>query len=126
LLASNTNPLSLLPVVTAVFNSLAASGVLPNAGASCAQPFPAPTQSTPPGLTWMYTITGCSSAGDSLVVTINRGWVAGAAPASVGTTVQVAYPYHWQFNTVIQLLIPGAAYAATTQLTETAAVHNQM
>jgi hypothetical protein len=38
----------------------------------------------------------------------------------------VAYPYHWQFNTVIQLLIPGAAYAATTQLTETAAVHNQM
>jgi TadE-like protein len=131
LLTSNTNPTSLQPVVTAVFNSLAGSGVLPNAGASCVQPFPAPTQPAPPpppGLTWTYSISGCSGTypGDNLAITINRGWVAGAAPASVGTTVQVAYPYHWQFNTVIQLLIPGAAYAATTQLTETATVHNQM
>jgi Flp pilus assembly protein TadG len=123
---SGTNPTSLQPVVTAVYNSLAASGVLPNAGASCAPPFPAPTQPSPAGLTWIYTTASCSSAGDQLVVTINRGWVAGGPPAAVGTIVQVSYPYHWQFNSVIQLLIPGATYASKTQLTETATVHNQM
>jgi hypothetical protein len=126
--SGTSNPASLQPVVTAVYNSLAASGVLPNTGASCAPPFPAPTPPTSPGLTWLYTITGCSSThgADNLVITINRGWVSGGSPVAVGTTVQVAYPYHWQFNSVIQLLIPGANYAATTQLTEIATVHNQM
>ncbi len=124
--ATPPGPSSLQPVVTAVYNSLAASGVLPNAGASCAPPFPAPTQPSPAGLTWIYTTASCSSAGDQLVVTINRGWVAGGPPAAVGTTVQVSYPYHWQFNSVIQLLIPGATYASKTQLSETATVHNQM
>jgi hypothetical protein len=40
--------------------------------------------------------------------------------------VTIVYPYHWQFNSVIQLLIPGANYAAITQLTESATVQNQM
>ena len=39
---SPANPDSLQPVVTAVFNSLAASGVLPNAAHLAAQPCPAP------------------------------------------------------------------------------------
>jgi hypothetical protein len=126
------NPASLQPVVTAVFNSLAGSAVLPNAGTSCTQPFPAPTRPTPPpppGLTWTYTISGCSSAypSDSLVITINRGWVAtSGSPLSVGTSVRVVYPYHWRFNSVIQLLIPGASYAAITQVTGSATVHNQI
>jgi hypothetical protein len=64
------------------------------------------------------------------VITINRGWEAGTgsagSPASLGTVVTVLYPYTWRFNSVIQLLIPGAAYAATTQITESATVHNQM
>ncbi|HEY6303274.1 MAG TPA: TadE/TadG family type IV pilus assembly protein [Terriglobales bacterium] len=123
------NPVSLQPVVTAVFNSLAGSGVLPNAGTSCTQPFPAPTQPPPPGLTWTYKITGCSNTYplDNLVITINRGWVAASgSPLSVGTSVQVVYPYHWRFNSVIQLLIPGANYAAITQVTESATVHNQI
>ena len=128
ILTGIANPHSLHPVVTAVFNSLAGSGVLPNAGASCTGRPYAPTRPSTPGLTWIYTIPNCSSAypGDNLVITINRGWVSGGSPVAVGTTVQVAYPYHWQFNSVIQLLIPGANYAATTQLTETATVHNQM
>jgi hypothetical protein len=37
----------------------------------------------------------------------------------------VSYPYHWRFNSVIQLLMPGASYAATTNVSETATVHNQ-
>ena len=121
------NPDSLQPVVVAIFNSLAASGVLPNAGASCLPPFPAPTPPTPPSLTWIYTISGCSSAnpGDNLVIRINRGWNHNGGGA-VGTVVTVTNPYHWQFNSVIQVLISGASYAAITQLTESATVQNQM
>ncbi len=64
---------------------------------------------------------------DNLVITINRGWVsASSSPAAVGTRVTVVYPYHWRFNSVIQLLFPGAGYAAITNLTESGTVHNQM
>jgi hypothetical protein len=129
--SSNTNPDSLKPVVVAIFNSLAASGILPNAngGGGCQMPPPAPTPPVSPGLAWTYTISGCSKiphTSDLLVIIINRGWVSGTAPAAVGTTVTVTFPYHWQFNSVIQLLVPGASYAAQTTLTETATVHNQM
>jgi hypothetical protein len=125
--SSNGNPESLQAVVMAVFNSLASSGVLPNAGLSCTGPLP-PTPSPPVGLAWAYSISGCSSAhaGDPLVITINRGWVSGTTPVAVGTMVTVTYPYHWQFNSVIQLLVPGASYAAQTTLTESATVHNQL
>jgi hypothetical protein len=134
--SSNGNPASLQAVVTAVVNSLGASGVLP--GAPCTLPYPAPTQS---GLTWSYPISGCNSAypSDNLVITINRGCVCAAGPActatppcasgppvAVGSSVTVTYPYHWRFNSVIQLLIPGATYAAITQLTESSTVHNQL
>jgi Flp pilus assembly protein TadG len=119
---TNGNPDSLQPVVTAVFNSLAGSGVLPSANTgSCKTPAPAPSQS---GLAWTYAISGCP---DNLVITINRGWTSTSSTiSSVGTIVQVQYPYHWRFNSVIQLLVPGATYAATTSLTESATVHNQM
>lgn len=137
------NPDSLQPVVFAIFNSLASSGVLPNANqGTCKMPPPAPTQGTPPGLAWTYTISGCSSGtavGDNLVIIVNRGCVCAAGPTctavppcasgppvSVGTVVTITYPYHWRFNSLIQLLVPGATYAATTQLTESATVHNQM
>jgi len=134
--SSNANPASLQAVVTAVLNSLGASGVLPNA--PCSLPYPA-TQS---GLTWTYTVSGCNSAytrKNDLVIAINRGCVCAAGPAcsavppcasgppvAVGTSVTVTYPYHWKFNGAIQLLFPGATYAAITQLTESSMVHNQL
>ena len=115
-IASATAPDSLLPVVTAVFNSLVGSGVLHG----CT--LPAAASGT--GLASTYTISGCP---DSLIITINRGTVVNSvSPAVVGTNVQVQYPYHWRFNSVIQLLIPGASYAAITQLSESATVDNQM
>jgi hypothetical protein len=130
------NPDSLQPVVIAVFKSLADSGVLPNAGLSCTPPPPVPTQAA---LAWTYKIHGCSGAfaGDDLVITINRGCLCasgpvctavpcGGPPVSVKTMVTIVYPYHWRFNSVIQFLIPGASYAATTQVTQSATVHNQM
>ena len=124
---ANTNPQSLLPVVTAVFTSLMGSNVIPTA--TCASPG---IVTQPSGLTWTYTISGCNAANlsDNLVITINRGWstpgASSSSPAVVGTIVTVTYPYHWRFNSVIQLLIPGASYSATTLLTESANVHNQM
>jgi hypothetical protein len=79
-------------------------------------------------LVWTYTITGCDSAGDQLIITINRGLASTVStPAVVGTMVTVQYPYHWRFNSVIQLLFPGSTtYAATTTVKESATVHNQM
>jgi hypothetical protein len=128
--STSTSPASLLPVVTAVFNSLVASGVL-SSGTACVPP--GVVSGPGASLTWMYKISGCNGAypGDNLVITINRGWsvpVSGTTPTTqaVGTQVSVQYPYHWRFNSVIQLLIPGASYAATTQVTESATVHNQL
>ena len=117
---TTADPGSLHPAVVAVFNSLVGSGVL-TAG-TCTAPGVA---SGGANLTWTYTISGCP---DNLVVTINRGAVfTSTSPAVVGTTVTVAYPYHWRFNSVIQLLFPGpSGYAATTKVNESATVHNQM
>jgi Flp pilus assembly protein TadG len=119
---SNTGPDSLQPVVTAVFNSLAGSGVLTTG--TCVPPGKATHAGS--NLKWKYTISPCP---DDLVIVIDRGWVSTSAstPAALGTTVQVTYPYHWRFNRVIQLLFPGpSGYAATTPVTESATVHNQM
>src|SRR6266536_2021096 len=74
------------------------------------------------GLQWTYAISGCP---DTLNIVINRSATAGSGPVAVASTVQVQYPYHWRFNSAIQLLFPGASYAAVTPLTETATVHNQ-
>lgn len=118
---SDGNPDSLQPVVTAIFNSLAASNVLPLANqGNCKAPAPGTLVS---GVKWSYTIDQCP---DTLTITIDRGWVPGGTVTSVGTSVQVSYPYRWRFNSVIQLLIPGARYAPSTDLAETATVQNQM
>jgi Flp pilus assembly protein TadG len=121
---TNANPDSLQPVVTAIFNSLAASNVLPQANqGDCKAPVGGTLVS---GVKWTYNINDCP---DILTITIDRGWVPAGATAgtvtSVGTSVTVTYPYRWRFNSVIQLLIPGARYAAKTELSETATVHNQ-
>jgi len=114
------NPESLQAVATAVFNSLAGSGVVSTGACNP----PGTVSHTSPSLTWTYTISGCP---DDLVIAINRGAVfTSTTPAVVGTSVKVTFPYHWRFNSVIQSLIPGANYAATTSLTESATVHNQM
>ena len=128
-----SNPDSLQPVVAVIIKSLTDSAVLPTGNqGSCGAPFSAFGQVN---LTWTYMVNGCSTNGDQLVITINRSWVcarpeckptSSAFPIAVGTKVTVTYPYHWQFNSVIQLLVPGASYAAKTPLTENATAHNQM
>lgn len=124
--ASNGNPESLQAVVAAVFNSLANNRVLPNANVGSCKP---PGVATGPvGLAWTYKIHGCSSVGsDQLDIIINRSRLFNINTTYViGTEVTVKFPYHWQFNNVIQLVAPGAAYGSTTILKEQAIVHNQM
>jgi Flp pilus assembly protein TadG len=121
---SNGDPDSLHSVVTIIFNSLAGSGVL-SLASSC-KPVTIAPSGHPAGLTWTYTISGCP---DNLIITINRGWMPPGAtatpPVTVGTQVTVDYPYHWRFNSAIQLLVPSASYTNTPHIIETAAVHNQ-
>lgn len=122
----NLDPESLHSVVTVIFNSLANSGVLPNANqGTCSAANMSANQTPPGGLQWTYTIPGCP---DALNIIINRGWVPAVndPKLAVGTLVTVTYPYHWRFNSAIQLILPGATYNATTFLSETAKVHNQL
>ena len=115
---TTTGPASLLPVQTAIINSLLASGVVESSCAPVAG-------SGGPNLTWVYSISNCPN---TLTITINRGQEAGTgttdAPAVIGTTVKVEYQYKWKFNSVIQLLFPSSNYP-TTPLAETATVQNQ-
>jgi Flp pilus assembly protein TadG len=135
--ATGSNPDSLQAVVAAIFNSLAASGVLVNANNGTCTPPGTASGPASGALTWTYKISGCSNFSgptpDLLQITINRavvvdiaGTTTTPAAAIIGTSVNVQYPYHWRFNSVIQLLLPGASYAAVTQINETATVHNQM
>jgi Flp pilus assembly protein TadG len=122
---TNGDPDSMQPVVNVIFNSLAADRVLPLANQGNCKPAAAVVTNSQ--LQWTYTISDCSApAPDPLTIIIDRGSFVDGTPATVGTAVTVSYPYHWRFNGVIQLLVPGASYAATTNLQQTATVHNQM
>jgi hypothetical protein len=120
--SANPNPDSLQPVLESIFNSLSANNVLPPGGnlSGCTV-----TPTYVSGLKWSYAISGCTP--DTLAIDIDRGvLIDPGPPASVRTEVKVTYPYHWRFNSVIQFLVPGATYAAVTNVSETASVHNQL
>ena len=118
-------PDSLQPVLVVIFNSLFANSVLSIVDPASCTPYAA-TVVAHAGLSWTYRISGCSNiANTDLLITIDRGVVAAGVPGMVSTSVTVRYPYHWRFNSAIQLLFPGSSYAATTDLHETAIVHNQ-
>ena len=82
------------------------------------------------GLTWTFTSSG--TCGGTLTLIINRG---ATYTASLGTpysstltveatSVQLQYPYNWQFNSVVVLLVPGASYSSSSLLTSTAVMQN--
>ena len=120
--STTPNPESLQPVLEVIFRSLDEDNLLPLANQA---PCQLPAKPVPPniGLSWSYEINGCP---DTVKIVINRGWVPVTPDntKSVGTSVQVTYKYHWRFNSAIQLLFPGVSYT-TTDITETATVHNQ-
>lgn len=79
-------------------------------------------------LIWTYTASGCSWG--NLTLTIQRGYsqaagtVASTTITVIYTQVSIQYPYQWQFNRVIQLLISGTSYAGTSLISTSATVPN--
>jgi TadE-like protein len=83
------------------------------------------------GLAWTFSSTGSCSPG-TLTLTIDRGATYSttlntpfASPLTVeATRVTLVYPYKWQFNSVVVLLVPGASYGSTAQLASTSIMQN--
>jgi len=77
------------------------------------------------GLVWVYTAsTGCG--GNALTLTIGRGVLIPVTANGLNlvcTNVHITYPYQWHFNSVIQLLVPGANYSSTNILADATAVN---
>jgi Flp pilus assembly protein TadG len=79
---------------------------------------------------WTFT-TSCGTAGN-LVLSVDRGYVftsgvlAGGLPVKMITTnVTLLYPYQWQFNRIITVMLPTAIYPGTTQISVSSVVANQ-
>jgi Flp pilus assembly protein TadG len=69
-------------------------------------------------LTWTYIASGNGCVAP-LTVVVNRAYglkttVNGIQTDVICTQVTLSYPFQWHFNSVIQLLVPGASYAGTT------------
>jgi Flp pilus assembly protein TadG len=76
-------------------------------------------------LTWQFTASG---NGCSMTLTVNRGTlvqetVGGVQVTMLCTTVNITHPYQWHFNSVIQLLVPGANYTFTDLHSDATAVN---
>jgi Flp pilus assembly protein TadG len=84
-----------------------------------------------PPRTWTYTKNTNPCAG-TLTLTIERGYAfqLPASPSYPGgmtveaTRVTLSYPYKWQFNRVIQFLVPGATFQSSSQITAVAVMQN--
>ena len=77
--------------------------------------------------TWTFEFdasTGCG--GNTFQVVINRGYPYNVNSNFVveATQVRMSYPYQWQFNRVIQVLIPSANYAAVMPIGTSAVMQN--
>jgi len=81
--------------------------------------------------TLVWTATGTCPSSATFTLTIDRGFVvvpaAGASQPvrQISTHIDLAYPYQWQFASVIQLVAPGATYAGTTIIETDAFAANQ-
>jgi Flp pilus assembly protein TadG len=77
------------------------------------------------GLSWTYNATG---NGCTLSLTISRNiqvteTVGSASVYLLSTQVTILYPFQWHFNSVIQLLVPGAHFALTNISTNATATN---
>ncbi len=82
-------------------------------------------------LTWTYTTDAARCAG-TLTLEVNRGYTfldptTTSYPSGMtveATRVTLSYPYRWQFNKVVQLLVPGGSFTGPTQITSVAIMQN--
>lgn len=124
--AEPTNDLSLPnpPSVDAVrylVDAYLQNAKINDCGLSTATETPVPP---PPPFTWKYPASG---GGCSLTLTISRGvsvQTSSTPPVNILlTTVRISYAYQWHFNSVIQLLVPGANYTLGNIQSEATAVY---
>jgi Flp pilus assembly protein TadG len=90
---------------------------------------------TPTGATapWQWTFMATCPNGNNFVLTVNRGAVFTSTVTTAGgntiqviaTNVSISYPYKWQFNRVISVLVSGASYPANTQIQVNSTVANE-
>jgi len=81
---------------------------------------------------WKWTFTvACGTAGN-LVLSVDRGnvfvtntFISGTQVKMIGTNVVLQYPYQWEFSRVIGLLVPGASYPGTSQISVNSFMANQ-
>jgi Flp pilus assembly protein TadG len=81
---------------------------------------------------WKWTFSvACGTAGN-LVLSVDRGnvfvtntTISGTPVKMIGTNVVLQYPYQWEFSRVIGLLVPGASYPGTTQISVNSFMANQ-
>jgi Flp pilus assembly protein TadG len=81
---------------------------------------------------WRWSFTATCPGGNNFVLTVNRGDVfvstvttGGNAIKVIATNVSISYPYNWQFNRVIGLLVSGASYPASTLITVNSTLANE-
>jgi Flp pilus assembly protein TadG len=81
---------------------------------------------------WKWTFTTSCGTPGNLVLSVDRGYVftsgvlAGGLPVKMVTTnVTLLYPYQWQFNRIITVMLPTAIYPGTTQISVSSVVANQ-
>jgi Flp pilus assembly protein TadG len=81
---------------------------------------------------WKWTFSvACGTAGN-LVLSVDRGnvfvtntTISGTPVKMIGTSVVLQYPYQWEFSRVIGLLVPGASYPGTSQISVNSFMANQ-
>ena len=123
---TNTPPASVVAIRDLVVNNFQASKVN-DCGLGSAAPVAAGA-STP----WKWTFTtSCGTAGN-LVLSVDRGYVftsniniAGTPVKIIATNVTIQYPFQWQFNRLMTLLLPSATYPGTTQINVNSLMANQ-
>lgn len=88
-----------------------------------------------PSGTLAWTFTANTNCPGNLSVKVERGYVyapSAALPTPFdtgsygieGTRVTISYPYKWEFNKLIGLLVPGASYASTSQISGVGVMQN--
>ena len=84
------------------------------------------------GSTFTWTATGACTVSTTLTLTIDRAYVIQLTPTPTNgkdlicTRVTISYPYQWHFGNVIQLLVPGATYGSSIQITAESIMPNLM
>ena len=123
---TNPAPVSVLAIRDLVSNYLT-NAKINDCGIGTIAPLPAGASAP-----WKWSFSGGCPQGGNLVLTVDRGNIfnssvttGGNAINVISTNVTISYPYSWQFNRVIGLLVSGASYPGNTNIVVNSTMENQ-